>query len=408
MHGRRLTFGVVTLSLIACLMAGSTMAATSSTSKKKASASATAATKTKAAAATVPAVKPSPTAAGSSDKSASGDKSTASDKAPADPRLIEVAQSRRQWTGVAMSQDARLFVCFPRWSDDVPISVAEVKDGVQYAYPDATWNDWKPGQPPQNKFVCIQSVYVDTANRMWILDAASPKMAGAIKGGPKLIQVDLTTDKVGRIYPIDETIAPEKSYLNDVRIDSKDDTAFISDSGTGAIIAIDLATGLTRRLLADNPSTKAEDTPIVINGKKWLVNGVEPRINIDGLSLDDTERYLYYQALNGRTLYRIKTSALLDRYVEDLGSHVEKIGNSVICDGMKFGPDNLLYLTSVEDHSMKRVLGPGKWETVVDDPRLDWPDSITNGTDGYIYVTSSQIEQGPNPPTPYRIFKFRP
>ena len=46
----------------------------------------------------------------------------------------------------------------------------------------------------------------------------------------------------------DEGIAPERSYLNDVRVDTKTDHAFITDSGTGSI---------RRRQLEDGESAPA-------------------------------------------------------------------------------------------------------------------------------------------------------
>ena len=44
-------------------------------------------------------------------------------------RLKLVAQFDHQVTGVAATADGRIFVNFPRWTDDAPISVAEVLPG---------------------------------------------------------------------------------------------------------------------------------------------------------------------------------------------------------------------------------------------------------------------------------------
>ncbi|CAN5194589.1 hypothetical protein BH10PSE6_BH10PSE6_12070 [soil metagenome] len=46
-------------------------------------------------------------------------------------RLEEAASFPHQVTGVACSPDGRVFVSFPRWTEDAPVSVAEVlKDGT--------------------------------------------------------------------------------------------------------------------------------------------------------------------------------------------------------------------------------------------------------------------------------------
>ena len=40
--------------------------------------------------------------------------------------LSQVARFEHQVTGVAVAKDGRIFVNFPRWSEDAPVSVAEV------------------------------------------------------------------------------------------------------------------------------------------------------------------------------------------------------------------------------------------------------------------------------------------
>jgi sugar lactone lactonase YvrE len=50
------------------------------------------------------------------------------------------------------------------------------------------------------------------------------------------------------------------------------------------------------------------------------------------------------------------------------------------------------YVTSPEDDSVKRRGADGKLATVVQDKRLRWPDSMAEGPDGALYVTSSRIQ----------------
>ena len=42
--------------------------------------------------------------------------------------------------------------------------------------------------------------------------------ASARVGGPKLVKIDLATNKVMQTIPLDEDVAPKRSYLNDVRL----------------------------------------------------------------------------------------------------------------------------------------------------------------------------------------------
>jgi DNA-binding beta-propeller fold protein YncE len=98
----------------------------------------------------------------------------------------------------------------------------------------------------------VQSVVVDDQDALWVLDPASPKTEAVVRGGPKLVKIDLATNKVTQTITLDEKVAPERSYLNDVRLDTKTGHAFITESGTGAIIVVDLKSGKARRLLSND------------------------------------------------------------------------------------------------------------------------------------------------------------
>jgi hypothetical protein len=87
-------------------------------------------------------------------------------------QMAEVHYSTPKWTGVAVSNTRRIFVNFPRWSS-IPFSVAEIVDSQLVPYPNTEWNTWGGSTPPENHFVCVQSVYIDKENYLWILDPAS-------------------------------------------------------------------------------------------------------------------------------------------------------------------------------------------------------------------------------------------
>jgi len=176
---------------------------------------------------------------------------------PAPPAVA--ARVPKQLAGVTISKSGRLFVNFPRWVDEPTPSVGEVAaDGSLIPYPDETINSWdkQPGESARKHFVCVQSVVADEADALWILDPASPGFQAVVPGGPKLLKVSLSTNAIERVYSFDDTAAPLKSYLNDVRV--ADGAAFMTDSGLGALVVLDLSTGRVRRLLETHPSTKAE------------------------------------------------------------------------------------------------------------------------------------------------------
>ncbi len=338
-------------------------------------------------------------------------------RAPAELAAVEMVASfpELQVTGVAVSKQGRIFVNFPNWSDDHTLSVAEIIDGKPVAYPSEEWNG---AGAPAKHFVCVQSVYVDESDSLWILDPAAPKMQETVKGGPKLVKVDLVKNAVVQTILFSESVAPKKSYLNDVRVDTKTQTAFITDSGLGAIVVVDLRTGKARRVLEGDRSTQAEkDFKLQVKGRDLLgENGKPPQIHADGIAFDGLRGFLYFHALTGRTLYRIKAPDLLNSRLtnSELAAKVETVTETPAPDGMIMGPNGKLYLTDVE-HGAIVAYDPEekKLTSVAADGRLSWPDSLAWGPDGSLYVTTSQIQDMPRfnggkdmRRIPYHVYKL--
>src|SRR3954452_6534437 len=67
-------------------------------------------------------------------------------------------------------------------------------------------------------FVCVQSVVADRRGSLWVVDPAAPDAEKTIKGGPKIIEIDLKSNNVKRTFPIGADVAGPASYLNDIRI----------------------------------------------------------------------------------------------------------------------------------------------------------------------------------------------
>jgi sugar lactone lactonase YvrE len=302
-------------------------------------------------------------------------------------------------TGVTVSAKGRVFVNFPFWSDDHTISIAEVVDGKPKPFPNDAWNA-KDG-PPAERWICVQSVVVDDQDALWVLDPASPKTEAVVKGGPKLVKIDLATNKVSQTITFDENVAPERSYLNDVRLDTKTGHAFITESGTGAIIVVDLKNGKARRLLANDPSTKLEpEAEIIVDGMKTIdpKTGNAPAFQADGIALDKENGWLYYHALTGKTMYRIKTENLLDESLTpvQLGAKVENLGPTPKPDGMLEGSNGIVFLTAIEENAIVRFDPQSRNTTmVIQDKHLQWPDTMAWGPNGQLYVTTSQIHRMP-------------
>ncbi len=143
--------------------------------------------------------------------------------------------------------DGRVFVNFPRWTEDSPISVAEVGRGRNAEALSRRDLEFvaqcrRPCAVALATTSCACSRWWPTTRgNLWVLDPASPGIDKVIPGGPKLVRIELATNKVAQVIHFGEDVALQGSYLNDVRFHPNGATAFITDSGArGAIVVVDL------------------------------------------------------------------------------------------------------------------------------------------------------------------------
>lgn len=305
---------------------------------------------------------------------------------------------RQQVTGVAVSPEGRRFVNFPFWSDEHTDSVVEVgRDGRNKPFPDAAWN--APAGDAARRFVCVQSVYADEANHLWILDTGSPKMKGVVPGGAKLLEVNLGTNQVGRIYSFGADIAAGGAYLNDVRVDLRREYAFITESGVGSLVVLNLQTGQGRRVLFNDASVKAEPVQMTVEGNKLFDSELKKPASFaaDTIAYDAEGGWLYFKPLTGYTLYRVSAQDLIAAAADPAAvrGKVQKVANVPVSDGAEFH-DGAVYLTAPEKNAVIRYdVARGTQETVAQSPDLKWPDSLAFGADGTLFVTTSQIHLTP-------------
>ena len=324
------------------------------------------------------------------------------------------SDSMYQFTGIAKEPGGRLFINYPRWSP-VYKYAAVVGDGMSKTpYPDEAMNAWQPGQDGKNKWVCVQSTFVDDNGGIWVLDPAAPMLKKIQGSGAKLVKMT-KNNKVEKNYSF-MGIVPDSAYVNDVRIDTKNNYAYLTESKRGGIIVIDLGSGKMRLLLSTHPSVKSDPAyKFIIDGHELIKEGKPAKFNSDGIALTPDAGWLYYKPLTDDKLYRIKTEFLRDWNMPDtaMQANVEDLGHFCSADGMIFGKSGTLYFGDPQNYRIVKVDKDHKLTTIIQDQRLIWPDSYAIA-DGYLYITCSQINLQPEynngvnkRTTPYTVYRLK-
>lgn len=335
---------------------------------------------------------------------------------PESPKLIEVASfDYYQPIGTAITKTGRIFVTFPR-NKIYEFGVAEITNGQKKPYPDAEWNRYDSLKTATH-FMNAQAVWPDEQDNLWILDPSNPGDEATVKEGVKLLKVNLNSNKVERVYRFTD-LPREKIALNDVRIDTRRQLAYLSEPKTASIIVLDLKTGNSRMVLTADQSTKA--TPgfkLHIDGKDVVdQTGNTFSSNVNGIALTKDGKWFYFRAINQTKLYRIETTFLANPALTDkeLAAKVETVGETGISHGMIADDKGNIYLSDSPNKAIRYVTPDGKLETLVKDKRLSWPDTFSVGADGYLYLTCSQINRTKKYNNgqdkveyPFRLFKIK-
>ena len=331
----------------------------------------------------------------------------ASDRVIGQPEVVATFNGAMP-TGVTVTEAGRIFVNFPRWGDDVPFTVAEVKGNQLVAYPNPEINKADNARPGE-RFLSVQSVVADGLGRLWVLDTAAPGFSKPVTGGAKLVAIDLKTNNVVKTLVFPPDVILDATYVNDMRFDfrvGKAGVAYVTDSslsGTGGIIVMDLATGkATRRLTGDRSTSPEPGFVPVVEGETLLQrheDGSTAPFSVasDGIALSPDGKTLYYSPLSGRHLYAVSTELLRDPGVSEaqLAAAVKDAGEKGASDGLEADANGAVYAGDYERNSIRKREPNGEWRTLAHGPQILWPDTLSVGPDGYLYFTVNQLNRQP-------------
>ena len=330
-------------------------------------------------------------------------------------------------TGLAISHAGRVFVMMPRFTGKEPITVGEVSpDGSVKAYPDQATNTPDAGRPQATFFHVPNGVFAPD-DSLWLLDSGLPEGKGApVPGGAKLVQMDLATNRIVRMIPLEAGVTPTSS-LNDLRVEVRAgrQRAYITDQGQGedgAILAVDLATGQVARRLAEHASTKSQKGVVKFVEERPVMQTKadgppqHPKGGANGIALSPDGTRLYYAPLMARRLYSVETAGLLDPKVTDaeVAATVKDLGEKGMTGGLTTDSKDRVYLSLQEHNAVGRRDPDGTITVIASDPRLIWADTFWITADRWLYVSAAQVNRRPEfnhgqdlQQPPYAILRVR-
>lgn len=321
--------------------------------------------------------------------------------------LEEVLAYAEPIGNVAVNRDGRVFFTVHPEARPTGNKLLEYVDGASVPFPD--------GKSQQQLFDTVLGVAIDRFDRLWTIDHGNHGLRTA-----RLLAFDLATRELVYDKSFDEQIAPLGSFLQDLQVSADGRTVVIADTSlwrkSPALIVYDTESQAARRLLDGHPLVAAENYLITANGRPMSFGGglVALRGGVDGIALGD--EWLYFGALSGGSLYRVRLSDIRDPSIADsqLESSVERVAAKPLSDGLSLDRAGNVYITDVEHNAIFRLDASGEMATLVRSPGIRWPDALSFGPDGWLYVADSALSEVVLKPrehiessAPFKVFRVK-
>lgn len=331
----------------------------------------------------------------------------------AKPGLEVIAELSQAPGNIAVTPEGRLIVSqhalyLPHYR------VIEVlPDGSTKPFPNERWAV-KPGKDGIG-LTSVLGIQSDQEGIVWMLDTGM--------GFSRLVAWNSRQDVLHKIVDVTEPGRVYNSFFNDIALDPVHKKIYISDVASpenSALVVVDIETGKSRRILEGHKSVIPDPLPIVIGDKIMSVDEEgkgKPSIGVDAITIDTKSEWVYYGAAQSTRLWRIRTADLANERLSDaeLAARIEHYGTRPICDGITIDGAGNVYITDITNYAIGVVEPSGIYRVLFRDEKLLlWPDGMSFGPDGYIYVVANQLHlspvfnRGKNLSTlPYYLLRFK-
>lgn len=327
-----------------------------------------------------------------------------------DSALQEVLSYPEPIGNVAVSLGGRIFFTVHPESRPQGNKLLEWRDGAAMPFPS--------GSVQPHLFDTVLGIVVDRQNWLWTIDHGNHGF-----GTARLLAFDIANGDLMHEHEFLPEIAPAGSMLQDLQVSADSGHVIIADASiwrkSPALVVYDVASQSARRVLESHESVSAQNLLIrnSIRDMTFLGGIFSLKAGVDGIAVSPDNIWLYYGAVNNSGLYRIRVSDLTNSSLppSQLDNRIERYSDKPLSNGFSADVSGNIYVTDIE-HNSVAIVGPDKQlKTLVRSTRVRWPDALSYGPGGWLYVTDSALPEQVlkskdhiRLQNPYWIFRFKP
>ncbi len=292
---------------------------------------------------------------------------------------------------IAVSAEGRIFFTFHPEGRPTGTKLAELVNGQAMAFPSVEFQSQRKGEAG---FDTPLGVRIDSQGRLWTIDHG---MHGLHT--PRLLAFDIKARTLVHQFDFPAEIAGRGSFFQDLSVDPAGRYIYIADAGVvakrPAIVVYDSVERTAYRRLERHGSVMDKDYLVNAKGHpQSLLGGLfNVHVALDSIAVDRQGEWLYYGPMAHEDMFRIRTTDLRDRSISELElrRRVEQFGAKVQTDGISIDTAGNVYLTDIEHGAIAILTAERQLKTLFIDPRLRWPDGLSFGPGGFLYISDSDL-----------------
>ncbi|MCB0331729.1 MAG: hypothetical protein KDD70_18800, partial [Bdellovibrionales bacterium] len=172
--------------------------------------------------------------------------------------------------------------------------------------------------------------------------------------------------------------------------------ADIGGIGRPALIAVNLKQRTAKRF-EGHPSLDAENVDLRVEGKLLTDPGSgtnRARVALNPITLSANNEMIFFGAMTGTSWYSVPAILFREgRSNKMIADNIHFKGRKPVSDGASTDKLGNHFFTAVNDNAIVALAANGDRVTIAQDRKLIWPDALSFGPDGYLYIAVNQLNR---------------